>query len=409
MKPRNNEPIRIARVIDRLNIGGPAKHVAWLGAELNHSGFETRLITGTVPQGEGDMSYFAHAVGLEPVVIREMSRELSPRDVLAVWKLVREFLRFRPQIIHTHKAKAGAVGRVAAWIYKMLTPSIFLLRPRLCKVVHTYHGHIFHSYYGKAKTGLFIIIERILARFCTDRIVTISPQQRDEINGRFGVGRLEQFAVIPLGIDFGETGSVEPGRLRREMGLTRGEPLVGIVGRLCEVKNHTLFVAAAAQLTQDGSEARFAIVGDGHLRDELERQARELAVADRLLFTGFRDDVASLYSDLDVVALTSLNEGTPLTLIEAMSNGRAVVSTEVGGVVDLMGAKRETVGDFTIWDHGITTPSRNLAAFTSALKYLIERPGLRREMGDRGREFIRSQYSKERLVADIERLYRELL
>ncbi|MGH8598563.1 MAG: glycosyltransferase [Gammaproteobacteria bacterium] len=409
MDERRGAPIRVIRVIDRLNVGGPAKHVTWLSAGLDPGEFETRLLTGTVPRGEGDMSYFACAAGVEPVVIREMSRELSPRDVVVVWKLVREFLRFQPRIVHTHKAKAGAVGRVAARIYQWLTPSALLLRPRRCEVVHTYHGHVFHSYYGRAKTRLFIFIERVLARFCTDRIVTISPQQRDEIHGRFGIGRSEQFAVIPLGIDIGETGTSEPGRLRREMGLTRDEPLVGIVGRLCEVKNHALFIGAAAQLVDEGAEARFAIIGDGHPRAELERQASDLAVADRIVFTGFRDDVASLYPDLDIVALTSLNEGTPLTLIEAMSNGCAVVSTEVGGVVDLMGAKRDTVGDFSIWDHGITTPSRNLAAFTNALKYLIERPGLRREMGGRGREFIRSRYSKERLIADVERLYRELL
>ena len=406
------ERVRIFRIIDRLNIGGPAKHVTWLTAGLNPLGFETTLLAGIVSEDEGDMSYFVRNAGIEPVIVAEMSRELIPRDLVVILKLLREMWRLKPRIVHTHKAKAGAVGRVAVMLYRWLTPSTLLLRPRQCRVVHTYHGHIFHSYYGKAKTWFFLFIERMLARFCTDRIVTISPRQRDEINGRFGVGRLEQFVVIPLGIDFEEAGPREPGRLRREMGLHHGEPIVGIVGRLCEVKNHGMFIAAAAWLKGEGSDARFAIIGDGHLRDGLERHARELAVANQIVFTGFRDDVASLYPDLDVVALTSLNEGTPLTLIEAMSNGCAVVSTEVGGVVDLMGAKRETAGDlngFTIWDHGITTPSRNLEAFTNALKYLIERPGLRREMGDRGREFIRSHYSKERLIADIERLYRELL
>jgi glycosyltransferase involved in cell wall biosynthesis len=401
--------IRVVRVIDRLNVGGPARHVAWLSAGLDGEAFETRLFTGTVPPGEGDMSDFARAVGVAPHVIPEMSRELSWRDAVVVWKLFREFRRFRPHIVHTHKAKAGAVGRTAAMLYKWLTPSALWLRPRPCAVVHTYHGHTFHSYFGPVKTRLFLWIERTLARFGTDRIVTISPQQRTEIQETFGVGRAAQFIVIPLGLDLAAFAAGQPGRLRRELGIDSDEPLVGIVGRLCKVKNHALFLDASAALVRDRSPARFVIVGDGELRGDLEARARELALADRLYFTGFRDDVASLYFDLDLVALTSRNEGTPLTLIEAMSAGCPVVATDVGGVVDLLGAKRDTVGALTIWDHGITTPSGDAAAFSHALNYLIERPQLRREMGDRGRAFIRSRYSKTRLIADIEHLYHELL
>src|SRR2546428_6746837 len=216
--------IRVVRIIDRLNIGGPAKHVTWLTAGLDPERFETTLITGVVPEGEGDMGYFARAAGVKPVLIEEMSRELSLGDVVVILKILRELFRLKPHIVHTHKAKAGAVGRVAAAIYKWLTPSALLLRPRKLAVVHTYHGHIFHSYYGAAKTRLFIAIERALARFCTDRIVAISERQRDEIRGKFKVGRFEQFAVIPLGIDFDEIDS-KRGRLRREMGMGDGDGL----------------------------------------------------------------------------------------------------------------------------------------------------------------------------------------
>jgi len=405
------ERLRVARIIDRLNVGGPAKHVIWLTACLERDGFKTVLITGTVPPGEGDMGYFAREAGVKPLVIEEMSRELSPRDLLVVIKLVRQLWQLKPDIIHTHKAKAGAAGRVAALIYKWVTPSALWLRPRQCRVVHTFHGHIFHSYYGPAKTRIFLAIERALARLGTDCIIVISEQQRDEIAGRFRVGRPEQFRVIPLGVDWGESNG-HPAGLRSELGLGPEELAVGIVGRLCEVKNHAMLLDAAEKLVSGDANlrqyVRFLVVGDGHLRQELEARARRLGIDDRVIFTGFRDDALALYRDLDLVVLTSLNEGTPLTLIEALGCGRAVAATEVGGVVNLMGGRRSATEGFTIWDHGVTAPSRDAAAFARAMRFLLERPELRREMGEQGSRFARAQLSKERLVRDIEDLYREL-
>jgi len=404
--------IRVVRIIDRLNVGGPAKHVVWLTAGLGEGAFETVLITGTVPPGEGDMGYFARAADVEPLVIEAMSRELSLRDVLVIGKLLRQLWRLQPQIVHTHKAKAGAVGRVAALLYRWLTPSALWLRPRACRVVHTYHGHVLHSYYGAVKTRLFIAIERVLARIGTDRIITVSEQQRYELAEHFRVGRPEQFRVIPLGIDFNEM-TQHHSCLRAELGMGDDALLIGIVGRLCEVKHQAMLLEAAARLVAEPAgadlRAHFVIIGDGHLRGELEALAHRLGIADRVTFTGFRTDVLALYPDLDVVALTSLNEGTPLTLIEAMCCGRAVVTTEVGGVVDIMGARRTACDGFSIWDHGVTTASRDAGAFACALQYLLERPALRHAMGERGRAFVQAHLSRERLVHDIEGLYRELV
>ena len=399
-------PLRLIRIIDRLNVGGPAKHVTWLTAGLDPAEFETVLVTGTVPPGEGDMSWFARQAGVEPHVIPEMSRELSPRDLVVVLKLLRLFLRYKPDLIHTHKAKAGAAGRAAALAYNLLTGG-------RCKVVHTYHGHIFHSYYGRAKTAVFIAIEKALARLATDRIVTISDQQRYEIRDIFGVGRPAQHRVIPLGLDFTVTG---PATLRSELAMDKDTPLIGIVGRLCEVKNHGMFIEAASLLWERRHPCRhgdkdccFAIIGDGHLREELERQARDMGVEEAVYFTGFRDDVLNQYDDLDVVAITSLNEGTPLTLIEAMSRGVPAVATEVGGVVDLMGEPRGVRDGLTLWEHGITVPSRDVERFARAVGYLIDHPEERMAMGARARDFVRARLSKERLIKDIVGLYRELM
>ncbi|HKE57311.1 MAG TPA: glycosyltransferase, partial [Pyrinomonadaceae bacterium] len=177
---------KVIRIIARLNVGGPAKHVAWLTAGLPKANYESLLVTGSVPDGEEDMTYFAESLGVAPVQIREMSREISPNDLVAVWKLLRLFLRERPDIVHTHTAKAGTVGRLAGFIYRWSTPGVFVGRSRACKFVHTYHGHVFHSYYGPFKTKVFLRIEKLLARAVTDRIFVVSEQQRDEINHRFG-------------------------------------------------------------------------------------------------------------------------------------------------------------------------------------------------------------------------------
>ena len=405
--------MRIVRIIDRLNVGGPAKHVTWLSAGLDEDeGFESVLITGTVPASEDDMGYFARDAGVEPVVLEAMSRELSPRDLLIVFQLYGLFRRLSPHIIHTHKSKAGAVGRVAAWLYRWLTPSALWLRPRRCRVVHTYHGHVLHSYFGPLKTRLFIAIERLLAR-CTDRIVVISEQQRRELAEEYHIGRREQYQVVPLGLDLQE-GQPRPGGLRQELGLSATDLLVGIVGRLSHVKNHALLLAAATLLQREATELashlHFVVIGDGELRSDLEARTHELGLAARVTFAGFRTDVMSLYCDLDLVALTSLNEGTPLTLIEAMGAGRPVVATEVGGVVDILGARVESAGEptFELWDHGATSPSGDATALAGALRYLLERPDLRREMGDRGRAFVQTHYSKERLILDLASLYRSL-
>ena len=411
--------MKIVRVIARLNVGGPSKHVIWLTKGLQNSECESLLVAGTVPPGEDDMGYFATEQGVSPIFVSQMSREISLKDALTIWKLYRLFVRERPDIVHTHTAKAGTVGRVAGLLYRWLTPNLFLGHPRACRFVHTYHGHIFHSYYGPLKTRLFLAIEKTLALLITDRIVVISEQQRREINGEFGVGRADQFAVIPLGLDLGVFADwKERGQsFREELGLGTGDILVGIVGRLTEIKNHELFLRAAADFkTRVWRQSRvgvvrFVVIGDGALRDKLEQIAGSLDLSEDVMFAGSRRNLEDLYPALDIVALTSLNEGTPLTLIEAMANARPIISTAVGGVIDLLGDP--VSGDagtlFVTRQRGLSVPPNDTAAFADGLGRLVEDSTLRREIGERGLQFVQSNYSKDRLLEDESALYAELL
>jgi glycosyltransferase involved in cell wall biosynthesis len=412
--------MKIVRVIARLNVGGPARHVVWLTEGLQNAECESLLVTGVVAPGEDDMSYFAAERQVKPHVIAEMSREISPKDAFTILKLYRLLLRQRPDLIHTHTAKAGTVGRIAGLLYRWLTPGALIGRPRPCRLVHTYHGHIFHSYYGKLRTRLFLTIERVLARIATDRIIVISPQQYREIHEVYGVGRREQFAVIPLGLDTSlfVDWRGHRGFLREELQAKSEDVLVGIIGRLTEIKNHRLFLEAAAQYKKrhgveldSGGRVRFLILGDGNLRATLEEQARSLGLQEDVIFLGTRNDPENFYPALDVVALTSLNEGTPLTIIEAMASERACVATAVGGVVDLLGATAEGPKDtsYEMGERGLLVNSNDVEGFSRALAVVIQNEGLRAELGARGRCFVEEKYSKEQLLFNVMSLYRGLM
>lgn len=397
--------MKIVRIIARLNVGGPARHVVWLTEHLNDDEFESILIAGTVPKGEENMDYVAEQHGVRPVFIEEMSRELSLKDVTSLFKIFREIRRQKPDIIHTHTAKAGTVGRTAALLYSLLST-------RPVRVVHTFHGHVFHSYYGKAKTGVFVAIEKILARLATDKIIVISPQQLREIHEEVGIGRRDQFEIIPLGIDldaFEESDEKRRG-FREECGAAIDEILVGFVGRLTEIKDVSLYLHVAATVLRSGNSnnLKFVVVGDGHLREKLESEAKDLGLGDSLLFLGNRTDVDRVYAGLDIVALTSRNEGTPLSLIEAMAARRPIISIVVGGVRDLLGDTVEESDGFRICERGVGIDTRSPGDYTKGLIYLAENGRLRKSLAENGRAFVEAKYSKERLVTDIAQLYRTL-
>ncbi len=399
--------IKIVRIIARLNVGGPARHVVWLNQALQDDKFKSVLLTGTVPEGEEDMGYFAVQHGVEPKFIPEMSRELSPKDIVSLWKVFRELWRENPDIIHTHTAKAGTIGRVAGFLYRWLSF-------KRVRIVHTYHGHIFHSYYGNFKTKLFLFIEKALARLATDKIIVISDQQFDEIHRQFGVGQEKQFKVITLGIDLSAFQDYESKRhiLRDQINCKSDEILVGLVGRLTEIKNHLFFLQVAKLYQErknlDFPALRFVIIGDGQLRESLEKEAKNLEISDIVTFLGNRNDADVFYAGLDLVALTSLNEGTPLSLIEAMANSRPCLSTAVGGVVDLLGDVQTEIEGFSICERGIRVKLNEVEGFYNGLIYLAKNGKLRKRFGKLGREFVFSKYSKEMLISNLQSLYVEL-
>lgn len=399
--------MKIVRIIARLNVGGPARHVVWLTKALNNQEFQTSLLTGSVPEGEEDMSYFADENGVAPFFIEEMSRELSPKDIISLWKVYRQICREKPEIIHTHTAKAGFVGRTAGFFYRWLNW-------KNVKIVHTFHGHVFHSYYGNLKTKLFLFIEKNLARFVTDKIIVITKQQFEEIHHEFGVGKAEQFQIIPLGIDLEKFAEANEKRriLRDEIKAADDEILVGFVGRLTEIKNVSLLLKVAEIYEKNKNlelpKLKFVIVGDGNVRKKLEKEAENLGLKDKILFLGNRNDTDIFYAGLDIVALTSLNEGTPLSLIEAMANGKAVISTAVGGVVDLLGAVEMEESGFKVCERGIRIDENSAENFYKGMLHLAKNADLRGKYAERGKSFTDLRYSKERLIKDITELYLNL-
>ncbi len=403
--------VRILRIIARLNIGGPAIQAVALSKAFSEEPYESLLVCGRVGQDEGDMSYFAEEGGVQPLIIPQLGRELSPmadlRSFMALRKIIK---RFQPQVIHTHTAKAGTLGRLAA-----LSFNLFRRRRGRIRVFHTFHGHVFHSYFGFAKGFIFIQIERLLARF-TDWIIVISPSQRDDICQRFQITDAERVKIIPLGFDLSRfiDDKVKNGdpHGRKPTSNTFRALRVGVVGRLTQVKNHRMFLEAVKWLKEDGKGDlyRFLIIGDGELREELARYAAELEVQDLVVFTGWQRDMPAVYRDLDVVALTSLNEGTPVSLIEAMAASKAVVSTAVGGIPDLLGEVQATSpSGFGLTAKGVLVPSENARILARALVFLSENHKLRLRMGAKAREYIIARYSLERLVKDMETLYHETL
>jgi glycosyltransferase involved in cell wall biosynthesis len=399
---------KILRIVTRLNIGGPARQVLLLSEALNRDGWETVVVCGPAEASEGDWrSRLDRSVRV--IQLPGLQRTLHPlRDLATLWRLVRIVQRERPDLIHTHMAKAGTLGRVAGLTYNGWQR--LRRRPGRAVLVHTFHGHVLSGYFGRGSSAFFARVERWLARH-TDRLVAISPSVGEDLLAH-GIADPARLSVIPLGFDLSDFLAVEaPGQaLRRELGVSPTTPLIGIVGRLVPIKQHELFLRAAARLARQDASRRFVIVGGGGRRRPLERMARDLGLSDRLFFLGWRADLPALYADLDCVCLTSRNEGTPVSLIEALAAARPVVATAVGGVGDLLGPVTEHGQEYDVAQRGVLVQlSAQAEGVTAAVERLLNDPDLGRRLADAGRTYVREHYAAARLVGDIAGLYRSLL
>ena len=386
----------IVRVITRLNIGGPSIQATRLTGALDAHGFSTTLIHGRLGDGEGDMSYLI-APGARAIYLESLRRPLSPlADLRALLRLYRELTRVRPAIVHTHMAKAGMLGRVAAAAYNMTRGAA----PR-ARVIHTYHGHVLDGYFSPLMTTVFITLERMLARI-SDVIIAISPAIERELRDGFRIGRGAQYRVVPLGFDLGEFAAIDDrarADARQRLDLAADAEVVSTVGRLTAIKQHRLFLDAIAAAARSRPRLLALVAGDGELRSDLEAYARQLGIADRVRFLGWRRDLSTIYGATDVFMLTSRNEGTPVALIEAMASGVPGVSTDVGGVKDVIDSA----------DVGARVPDGDAAGLAAHLvRYLVD-PELRRRSGQRARAAVLDRYGLDRLVRDITALYRDLL
>jgi glycosyltransferase involved in cell wall biosynthesis len=384
------EPIRVLRVIARLNIGGPAIQAISLTALMDERGYVTRLVRGSESADEGTMDDLAERMGVRPTLVASMRRDPGLGDVRALSSLVRIARRDRPALVHTHAAKGGTLGRVA----------VMLAFPRKRpKVVHTFHGHSLTGYFSSRTARMYTRIERFLARR-TDVLIAVSEEVRDDLVG-LGVAPLEQFEVVRLGLDLSAFAddsdrAARRAELRAKWGVDSEEQVVTLVARLVPIKRVDRFLEAAS-LLRDRPGVRFVVVGDGELRDSLQASEPARALGDRLVWAGFRRDVPDVCFASDVVVLTSDNEGTPVSLIEAQAARTPVVSTSVGGVrsVVLDGETGLLAGD--------------PPALAAAIGSLLDDPARAGAMAERGREHVLATFGVERLVDDLDRLYRRLL
>ena len=386
------EKIRVLRIINRFNIGGPTYNAVFLSRYLSDD-FETLLVGGLPEEGESDSLHIAAEYNVEPLLIEEMKREPSITSDRQAYKRIQKIIQeFQPHIVHTHAAKAGALGRRAA--KKMKVPVI----------VHTFHGHVFHSYFGKLKTTIFKQIERSLAKNSTG-IVAISDIQKQELSDIHRICPSDKISVINLGFDlekFHANCDEKRKQTREEFAIAADEIAVAIIGRLAPVKNHSMFLDVVENIaTRTSQKVRFFIVGDGTERAAIETRIASMQLSDsiRVEMTSWIKDISSFNPGMDIICLTSLNEGTPVSLIEAQASGVAVVSTDVGGVRDIL-LEGET---------GYVTPLNDVDMFTEKVLELVEDEKKREKMSQNGWNFVEAKFSYKTLVANMENYYRELL
>lgn len=391
---------RVLRIINRLNLGGPTFNVAYLTKYLAPE-FETLLVSGMIDESEESSEYIAKELGIEPLYIPEMYRDINLIHDRKAYKRIKKIIQeFKPDIVHTHAAKAGTLGRLAA------------INCGVKNILHTFHGHVFHSYFGPLKTRMFLEIERYLAARST-RIIAISERQKSELGLIYEVAPMEKIEVIPLGFNlepFLENQEEKRKKFRQEYMVDDDEVVISIIGRIVPVKNHKLFLNALKILLENtNKKVRAFIVGDGEDRQLIEGYASSLGIdfvsfvnekrKAKLTFTSWKKDIDVVNAGSDIIALCSFNEGTPVSLIEAQAANRPIVTTRVGGITDVVIPEKTA----------LISSKMSVNNFARNLLMLVEDEERRLEMGNRGHDFVGTKFSYKRLIDDTAQLYRRLV
>jgi glycosyltransferase involved in cell wall biosynthesis len=391
-----DRPLRVLRLIARLNIGGPARHTVILNDRLRDFGFETLLVHGSPGATESNLEDLARDRGIDTIYVTELGRRIHPLDDLKAFvRVLRIMRRWRPDIVHTHTAKAGSIGRVAAFLSNLTRR-----RSKRCVIVHTFHGHVFAGYFGTAGSLAVRVIERTLA-LMTDRIIAISDRQRNDLVDGFRITSPSRVSVVPLGLDLDDLlqRSLEFRGVRSTLAFGERDVVIGFVGRLVPIKDVETFIRAAALASERLPALRVVIAGDGECRGRLEELARNLGIGERVRFLGWRRDLLPLYASFDLFVLSSLNEGTPVALIEAMAAGVPVIATSVGGVPDVLHDG----------ENGTLVPARDPISLANAICTVAADPQRSRSLAENARATVSRRYNSGRLVEDIARLYTDVV
>jgi len=379
--------IKILNIITRLNIGGASIHVVEISQMFNDTHYSSTVLYGDVESNEKDMLYLAKEYDFPMINLPTMGRSINLfQDLLLIPRLRKIIKRLKPDIVHTHTAKAGLVGRVAARLAGVPV------------ILHTFHGNNFRGYFGKVMSWISVHLEKALARIST-RIIAISDQQRDELL-RYKICRAEKLRVIHLGFEFGKIchDETHEGMFKAAYGLAPDVKLVGFVGRLTAIKNPFTFIDIARRVLPGRDDLVFAFVGDGELAEPLKAEVRSLGLQDRILFTGFIKDLRPLYADMDALLLTSLNEGTPVAIIEAVANRVPVLASRVGGVPNLI----------SDGESGWLFAPQDKDAFADTLLKVLDDRILREGVTARAWQNISARYSAQRLKTELQGLFEEL-
>ncbi len=384
--------IKVLRIINRFNLGGPTYNAALLTRYLDDD-FETMLIGGVPDEGETDSLHILEKYDVRPIIIPELIRNPNPLSDRKAYRKIKEIIQeFQPDIVHTHASKAGVLGRRAA------------ISCGVKVIVHTYHGHVFHSYFGPIKTFMIKSLERNLANKSTG-IVAISQLQKEELAVQHRICRAEKIKVIPLGFDLSDFLKEDREQreiIRSEYHIDEQTVAIAIVGRLAPIKNHSFFLEVIEKLLRQGvSNIKVFIVGDGSERTVVEENVKRITeeFGPKIVFTSWVFDIAAFNKGMDILCLTSNNEGTPVSLIEAQASGLPVLSTDVGGVRDIL----------LDGESGFITKLGDSETYVENLRLLVENEKLRAKFAEIGREFVRERFSFERLTSEMSEYYRKLL